>query len=44
VLVRRFFTQPVGPAFNALLADTAKLQFAFGVLICAGLFLGGLRG
>jgi 1,4-dihydroxy-2-naphthoate polyprenyltransferase len=44
VLVRRFFTQPVGPAFNVLLADTAKLQFTFGALICAGLFLGGLRG
>jgi 1,4-dihydroxy-2-naphthoate polyprenyltransferase len=44
LLVRRFVTQPAGPAFNALLADTARLQFAFGALICAGLFVGGLRG
>lgn len=44
VLVRRFVTQPAGPAFNALLADTARLQFGFGALICAGLFIGGLRG
>jgi 1,4-dihydroxy-2-naphthoate polyprenyltransferase len=43
ILVRRFVTQPVGPAFNELLADTARLQLAFGLLICAGLFLGGLR-
>jgi 1,4-dihydroxy-2-naphthoate polyprenyltransferase len=44
VLVRRFATQPAGPVFNELLADTARLQFAFGALICAGLFVGGLRG
>lgn len=44
VLVRRFVTQPAGPVFNDLLADTARLQFAFGALICAGLFVGGLRG
>lgn len=43
VLVRRFVTQPAGPAFNELLADTARLQLAFGLLICAGLFVGGLR-
>ena len=44
LLVRRFFTQPAGPVFNELLADTAQLQLAFGALICAGLFIGGLRG
>lgn len=44
LLVRRFVTQPVGPVFNALLADTARLQLGFGVLICAGVFAGGLRG
>ena len=43
VLVRRFATEPAGPVFNALLADTARLQFAFGVLICAGVFVGGLH-
>ena len=43
VLVRRFVTQPAGPVFNELLADTARLQLAFGLLICAGLFVGGLR-
>jgi 1,4-dihydroxy-2-naphthoate polyprenyltransferase len=44
MLVRRFATQPVGPEFNALLADTARMQLLFGALICAGLWLGGLRG
>jgi len=44
LLVRRFATQPVGPSFNTLLADTARMQLLFGVLICAGLFVGGLRG
>ena len=43
-LVRRFATHPPGPAFNELLADTARLQLAFGVLLCLGVFLGGLRG
>jgi 1,4-dihydroxy-2-naphthoate octaprenyltransferase len=43
VLVRRFATEPAGPVFNVLLADTARLQFAFGVLICAGVFVGGLH-
>jgi 1,4-dihydroxy-2-naphthoate polyprenyltransferase len=36
--------EPAGPAFNELLADTARLQLAFGALLCAGLFAGGLRG
>jgi 1,4-dihydroxy-2-naphthoate polyprenyltransferase len=44
LLVRRFVTQPAGPVFNELLADTARLQFAYGALVCAGMFVGGLRG
>ena len=44
LLVRRFVSQPVGPAFNALLADTARLQLVLGALLCAGMFIGGLRG
>ena len=44
LLVRRFMTLPAGPAFNELLAATARLQLLFGALICLGLFLGGLRG
>lgn len=43
-LVRRFHAEPAGPVFNQLLADTARLQFAFGLLLCIGLFTGGLRG
>ena len=43
-LVYRFVTLPPGPIFNELLADTARLQLVLGVLICAGLFIGGLRG
>jgi 1,4-dihydroxy-2-naphthoate polyprenyltransferase len=44
VLVRRFQVAPAGPAFNELLAHTARLQFMFGALLCAGALLGGLRG
>lgn len=44
LLVRRFVRLPAGPAFNTLLADTARLQLAFGGLICVGLLIGGLRG
>jgi 1,4-dihydroxy-2-naphthoate polyprenyltransferase len=44
LMVRRFVTTPAGPAFNELLADTARLQLVLGALICAGLFVGGLRG
>jgi 1,4-dihydroxy-2-naphthoate polyprenyltransferase len=40
VLVRRFARETVGPAFNRLLADTARLQLVFGALLCAGLVLG----
>jgi 1,4-dihydroxy-2-naphthoate polyprenyltransferase len=43
-LVRRFVSLPAGPVFNRLLADTARLQLAFGVLICTGLLVGGLNG
>jgi 1,4-dihydroxy-2-naphthoate octaprenyltransferase len=44
LLVRRFLMEPVGPGFNALLGDTARLQFAYGLLLCVGVYLGGLRG
>ncbi len=44
VLVWRFATLPPGPAFNVLLADTARLQLAYGALLCAGVFVGGLHG
>ncbi|GAB6043106.1 1,4-dihydroxy-2-naphthoate polyprenyltransferase [Endothiovibrio diazotrophicus] len=36
-LVLRFRREPVGPAFNEILAATAKLQMLFGVLLCGGL-------
>jgi 1,4-dihydroxy-2-naphthoate octaprenyltransferase len=39
-LIVRFARTPPGPAFNALLAHTAQLQSAFGVLLALG--LGGL--
>jgi 1,4-dihydroxy-2-naphthoate polyprenyltransferase len=44
LLVRRFMAQPAGTSFNGLLADTARVQLAYGALICAGLYVGGLRG
>lgn len=44
LLVRRFVEHAPGPVFNELLADTARLQLVFGVLLCAGIFVGGLRG
>jgi len=44
LLVRRFLLEPVGPAFNKLLGDTARLQFVYGLLLCLGVYLGGLRG
>lgn len=43
-LVRRFATLPRGPVFNELLAATARLQMLFGLLLCVGVFFGGLRG
>ena len=36
-LVMRFRSEPVGPAFNEILAATAKLQAFFGLLMAAGL-------
>lgn len=44
LLVRRFCVEPVGPAFNALLGATARLQFIYGLLLCVGVYAGGLRG
>lgn len=44
LLVRRFLVKPVGPAFNALLGATARLQFIYGLLLCVGVYAGGLRG
>jgi 1,4-dihydroxy-2-naphthoate polyprenyltransferase len=38
-LIRRFATQPRGPAFNAILAATARLQFLLVLLVAAGLLL-----
>ncbi len=38
-LVRRFWREVPGPAFNPLLAQTAKLQVLFSVLLCAGILL-----
>ena len=35
-LILRFRTEPVGPAFNEILAATAKLQAAFGVMMAIG--------
>lgn len=43
LLVRRFVRSAPGQAFNALLADTARFQLAFGVLVSAGLLLAGPR-
>ena len=36
-LVMRFRAEPVGPAFNEILAATAKLQALFGLLLAGGL-------
>lgn len=38
-LVRRFWREPPGPAFNALLAQTAKFQVLFAVLLCVAILL-----
>jgi len=40
LLVRRFYVESPGPAFNQLLAGTARLQLAFGVLLCLGVLAG----
>jgi 1,4-dihydroxy-2-naphthoate octaprenyltransferase len=39
-LVRRFWREPPGPAFNALLARTARFQVLFAVLLCVAILLG----
>lgn len=38
-LLRRFVTEPAGPAFNRILAQTAQLQLAFGSLLTLGILL-----
>ena len=38
-LVRRFWRETPGPAFNALLARTARFQVLFALLLCLGLTL-----
>jgi 1,4-dihydroxy-2-naphthoate polyprenyltransferase len=38
-LVHRFWREAPGPAFNALLARTAKFQVLFSVLLCVGILL-----
>ncbi len=39
-LVHRFWCEAPGPAFNPLLARTAKFQVLFSVLLCVGILLG----
>ena len=39
-LVRRFWREPPGPAFNALLARTARFQVLFAALLCVAILLG----
>jgi 1,4-dihydroxy-2-naphthoate octaprenyltransferase len=39
-LVRRFWRETPGPAFNTLLARTARFQVLFALLLCAALMLG----
>ena len=38
-LVKRFWQETPGPAFNALLARTARFQVLFAVLLCVGILL-----
>jgi 1,4-dihydroxy-2-naphthoate octaprenyltransferase len=38
-LIRRFVTEPRGPAFNAILGGTARLQLVFAALLAVGLLL-----
>ncbi len=40
-LVRRFGREPPGPVFNPILADTARLQFLFGLVLSLCLLLPG---
>ncbi|PKU26506.1 1,4-dihydroxy-2-naphthoate polyprenyltransferase [Telmatospirillum siberiense] len=39
VMVRRFFREAPGPAFNRILGQTAQVQLAYGLLLCVGLAL-----
>jgi len=39
-LVRRFWREPPGPAFNALLARTARFQVLFAALLCVAILFG----
>ena len=36
-LVRRFLRGPPGPAFNVLLAQTARFQVVFSALLCVAI-------
>ena len=38
-LVRRFWREPPGPAFNPLLAQTARFQVLFAALLCVAILL-----
>ena len=38
-LVRRFWRETPGPAFNLLLAQTAKFQVLFSALLCVAILL-----
>jgi 1,4-dihydroxy-2-naphthoate polyprenyltransferase len=38
-LVRRFWREPRGPAFNPLLARTAQFQVMFSALLCVAILL-----
>ena len=38
-LVRRFWREPPGPLFNALLAQTARFQVMFSILLCVAILL-----
>jgi 1,4-dihydroxy-2-naphthoate octaprenyltransferase len=39
VLIYRFIHEPHGRGFNLILAQTAQIQFLFGLLLCLGLVL-----
>lgn len=39
LMVRRFFREMPGPAFNRILGQTAQVQLAYGVLLCLGLLV-----
>jgi 1,4-dihydroxy-2-naphthoate octaprenyltransferase len=39
ILLRQFISQPPGPRFNRILANTAKLELAYGVLLSIGVLI-----